>query len=141
MLSGEYEHRLDQKGRVAIPVKLRKEFPNGLVITRGFDQCIVAYAPEEWQKVSDKLSSLPTTLDKNRRLIRHVIGGAFDIELDGQGRIALPATLRQYAQIKDTVIMSGNRICLEIWSKEVWERDQMLTPEQAHQLAETMELR
>ncbi|MFA4836450.1 MAG: division/cell wall cluster transcriptional repressor MraZ [Dehalococcoidia bacterium] len=141
MLLGEYEYRIDQKGRVAIPAKLRKEFPDGLVLTRGFDKCMLAYPMAEWNKISDNFSNLPTTLDKNRRLNRLTFGRACNVELDGQGRIALPAPLRQYAQINDTVVIAGVNKYLEIWSKELWDKEQLLMDEQAWQLAEGMEFR
>jgi MraZ protein len=141
MLLGQYEYQIDQKGRIAIPPKLRKEFQGGLVITRGFDKCMVAYPLTEWRKISENFSNLPNTRDKNRRLTRITFAGAFQVEIDGQGRVALPLPLRQYAQIKETVIMAGGNTYLEIWSKELWEQEQLLMDEQAWQLAEGMEPR
>ncbi len=141
MLLGEYEYRIDQKGRLAIPAKLRKEFHDGLVLTRGFDRCMLAYPMSEWQKISEQFSTLPTTRDKNRRLIRITFASAFNVELDAQGRVALPSPLRQYAQIKDSVVIAGGNKYLEIWSKQQWEAEQLLMDEQAWQLAEGMELR
>ena len=141
MLLGEYEYRIDQKGRVAIPAKLRKEFHEGLVLTRGFDRCILVYPLSEWHKICQSFANLPITRDKNRRLIRITFAAAFCAELDGQGRIALPSPLREYAQIKDVVIMAGGNRYLEIWSKELWEKEKLLMEEQAWQLAEGMELR
>jgi len=141
MFLGEYEYRIDQKGRVAIPAKLRKEFQDGLVLTRGFDKCILAYPLPEWRKISDSFADLPTTRDKNRRLIRLTFASAFLAELDGQGRVALPSPLREYAQIKEIAIMAGGNNYLEIWGKELWEKEQQLMDEQAWQLAEGMELR
>jgi MraZ protein len=141
MLLGQYEYQIDQKGRIAIPPKLRKEFQGGLVITRGFDKCMVAYPLTEWRKISENFSNLPNTRDKNRRLTRITFSGAFQVEIDGQGRVALPRPLRQYAQIKETVMMAGGNTYLEIWSKELWEQEQLLMDEQAWQLAEGMEPR
>lgn len=141
MFLGEYEYRIDQKGRVAIPAKLRKEFQDGLVLARGFDKCILAYPLPEWRKISDSFADLPTTRDKNRRLIRLTFASAFLAELDGQGRVALPSPLREYAQIKEIAIMAGGNNYLEIWGKELWEKEQQLMDEQAWQLAEGMELR
>ena len=141
MLLGEYSYRIDQKGRVAIPARLRKEFADGLVLTRGFDRCMLVYPISEWNNISESFSSLVTTRDKNRRLIRITFANAFSAELDGQGRIALPSPLREYAQIKDTVVIAGGNKYLEIWSKKLWESEQSLMDEQAWQLAEGMELR
>ncbi|MCL0095509.1 division/cell wall cluster transcriptional repressor MraZ [Dehalococcoidia bacterium] len=141
MLLGEYEHRIDRKGRVAIPAKLRKAFQEGLVLTRGVDRCMLAYPLAEWQRICESFADLPTTRDKNRRLIRITFASAFSAELDGQGRVALPLPLREYARIKEVVVMAGVNKYLEIWSKESWEKEKQLMEEQAWQLAEGMELR
>ncbi|MBT9148852.1 MAG: Transcriptional regulator MraZ [Dehalococcoidia bacterium] len=141
MILGEYEYRIDQKGRVAIPAKLRKAFQDGLVLTRGFDRCILAYPLPEWQRICERFADLPTTRDKNRRLIRITFASAFSAELDGQGRVALPSPLREYAGIKDVAVMAGGNKYLEIWSKESWENEKLLMDERAWQLAEGMELR
>ena len=141
MLLGEYECRIDQKGRVAVPAKLRKEFPEGLVLTRGVDKCMLAYPLAEWSKVSDENEFSPFSPGKNRRLNRMIFGNAFDLELDKQGRVALPSPLRQHAQIKDIVVMVGGNKYLEIWSKESWDQEKLLMDEQAWQLAEGIEPR
>ena len=141
MLLGEYSYRIDQKGRLAIPAKLRKEFGEGLVLTRGFDRCITVYSKSEWDRISESYSNLPTNREKNRRLIRFMSTNAFSAELDGQGRIALPSPLREYAQITDTAIIATGFKYFEIWSKKLWDEEQLLMNEQAWQLAEGMELR
>lgn len=141
MLLGEYECRIDQKGRVAVPAKLRREFQGGLVLTRGVDQCILAYPALEWRKVSDEYEFSPFSPGKNRRLNRIIFGSAFDLELDRQGRVALPSPLRQHAQIRDVVVMVGGNRYLELWSKDAWENEKRLMDEQAEQLAEGIETR
>lgn len=141
MLLGEYECRIDDKGRVAIPSKLRKEFQDGLVLTRGFDRCMLIYSLPEWNRICENFSTLPTTKDNNRRLIRFNFANAFNAEIDKQGRVALPAPLRQYAHIKDVTIMAGVGRYLEIWGKESWEEEKAVMDEQAWQLAEEIELR
>jgi len=139
MILGEYEHRIDQKGRVSIPAKLRKEFKDGVVLTRGVDRCALAYPVSEWQQVSDNYELSPFSPSKNRRLNRIIFGNAFDLELDKQGRVALPTPLREHAQIKDVAIMIGGNRYLEIWGKELWEHEKRLMDEQAWQLAEGIE--
>ncbi|MDY6911952.1 MAG: division/cell wall cluster transcriptional repressor MraZ [Chloroflexota bacterium] len=141
MFLGEYEYRIDKKGRVAIPAKLRKEFLDGLVITRGFDKCLLVYPKTEWDKFSARFEFSPITPNKNRRLNRLIFSGAFSAELDGQGRVALSPPLRQYAQIDDMVVITGSNRYLEIWSKELWEQEKLLMEEEAWQLAEGIELR
>ena len=139
MFLGEYEHKIDPKGRVAIPPKFRGEFWEGIVLGRGLDRCIIAYPPPLWKEVSDKYHPLPTALSKERRMSRTIFAPSFNLELDEQGRVVLPPPLRQYAEIKETVIIAGINNYLEIWSKELWEEEQALMEEQAWQIAEGME--
>ncbi len=140
MILGEYEYRIDQKGRVAVPAKLRKEFQGGLVLTRGFDKCMLVYPVAEWQRICDSFADLPTTRDRNRRLIRLTFANAFSAELDGQGRVALPLPLREYAQIKEVAVMAGANKYLEIWGKDLWEQEK-LRMDEAWRIAEGVELR
>lgn len=127
MFMGEYSPALDDKGRVAIPVKLRKAFGpdtpmDKLIVTRGFDKCLMAFREEEWKEFVDtKLIPLPQSDPKNRNGIRFFLGGASDCELDKQGRMLIPATLLKHAEIKDDVIMLGLGNKIEIWSKEVYD--------------------
>lgn len=137
MLLGEYECRLDQKGRLAIPARLRQEFLDGIVLTRGFDTCIIAYPVHEWNNMCKDFAEIPSiTQEKNRRLIRFIFSSAFKDELDAQGRILLPSPLREYAHIKDMSVITGNNKYLEIWGKELWEKEKALMGEIAWELAE-----
>jgi len=139
MFSGEYEYRIDAKGRVAIPPKFRGEFWDGIVLARGLERCIIAYPPPIWKEMAEKFSTLPIARSKDRRIARVMFGTAFNLELDEQGRIILPPPLREYAGIKDTVVIVGLNNYLEIWSKELWEEELALMDEQAWQIAEGME--
>lgn len=141
MFSGEYEYKIDAKGRVAIPAKFRGEFWEGIVLARGLERCIIAYPPPVWTEIADKFSALPITRSRERRIGRVIFATAFSLELDEQGRVVLPPKLRQYAEIKETVIVAGINNYLEIWSKELWEQEQALMEEQAWQIAEGMERR
>ena len=138
---GNFEHRIDQKGRVAIPAKFRKEFQDGVVLTRGVDKCVIAYPVSEWQKLSEDYTFSPFSPSKNRRLNRLIFGNAFDVDLDKQGRVALPSPLRQHAQIESVAVIVGGNSYVEIWGKELWENENLLIDEQAWQLAEGMEER
>ena len=139
MFLGEYEYKIDQKGRIPLPPKFREAFKQGLVLTKGLEQCILVYPLSEWNSVAQKMATLPLTRSKARRMNRFTFASAFDLELDGQGRVALPVPLRQYAEIKDTVIIAGVNNYLELWSKESWESEGMLISEQAWQISESME--
>jgi MraZ protein len=126
MFMGEYHPTLDEKGRVAIPVKLRKAFGensviNTLVLTYGFDKCIMAFREEDWELfVRTKLVPLPQSNPTNRNWVRHLMGGARDQELDKQGRIVIPASHLEYAQIKNEVTILGLNDRIEIWATDIY---------------------
>jgi MraZ protein len=128
MFMGEYHPTLDDKGRVAIPVKLRKAFGENvvigrLVLTYGFDRCIMAFREEDWERfVREKLVSLPQSQTTSRNWMRHLMGGARDQELDRQGRIIIPASHLEYAGIKNDVTILGLNDRIEIWATEVYEQ-------------------
>ena len=139
MLLGEYEYKVDSKGRLPLPPKFRQEFINGLVLTRGLEPCVVIYTSEEFKKLADRLSNQTVTKSKMRSLNRFMFGSAFDQTLDGQGRIALPQSLRNYAQIEDTAIMVGSNKCIELWNPESWNKQRINDEEQAWQIIESLE--
>lgn len=136
IFSGEYEHRIDSQGRIAIPVRFRAAFADGVVLARGYDACITAYPITEWNRLSESLNSLQGTSADARRLFRVTFGGAYPTELDRQGRVLVPAGLRQYAGIGDAVITVGTGRYLEIWSAERWTAERDALDEQAAEIAE-----
>lgn len=123
MYRGEYSHTIDAKGRMSIPSKLRDALGDSFVVTKALDGCLMAYDLEEWARFEAKLSELPMMNEKVRKIVRHFTGGAVDADVDGQGRILIPANLREYAGlIKDTVVVGmGNRV--EIWSKDKYDTE------------------
>ena len=128
MFMGEYHPSLDEKGRVAIPVKLRKAFGdnaviNKLIITHGFDKCIMAFREEDWSDfVQNRLVSLSQAEAKNRMKIRFLLGGASECELDKQGRIIIPGYLQEYAEIQKDITILGVYDRIEIWATEAYGR-------------------
>ncbi len=136
---GEFEHKVDDKGRVPIPPKFRTELKEGLVLTPGVEKCIVVHPLSEWEKVAAALTTGTITSSKLRRLNRAIFATAFSLKLDRQGRIALPAPLRESAGIKDEVIIAGANTYLELWNKEQWEAEKALSQEQAWQIIESLE--
>jgi len=120
MFIGEYIHSLDQKGRVAIPAKCRPQLATGCVITRGLDGCLFIYSEEEWSKVAKKLSQLPISQADARAFARLMLAGAMQIDIDKQGRIVVPAYLREYAGLKGNVVITGLANRLEIWEEIAW---------------------
>lgn len=117
---GEYQHNIDEKGRMIIPAKFREELGPTFILTRGLDQCIFGYPLSEWQQLEQKLKSLPFTKKDARAFTRFFFSGAMECQLDKQGRVNITSTLRKYAKLEKecTIIGVSNRI--EIWNKEEW---------------------
>lgn len=139
MFFGEFEYKIDEKGRVPAPPKFRSALREGVVLTPGLEKCITAYPLPEWKKVAATLTTGAVSSAKLRRLNRAVFATAFSIEVDRQGRIALPAPLRQYALIEDDVVIIGANNYLELWNKELWEAEKAISQEQAGQIIESIE--
>jgi len=139
MFFGEFEYKIDEKGRVPIPPRFRRELREGLVLTPGIEKCISAYPLAEWQKIATTLTSGSVTPSKLRRLNRALFATAFSTNLDGQGRVALPPPLREYAEIVDDVIVAGANNYLELWNKVHWGEEKAVSLEQAWQIIESLE--
>jgi len=140
MFLGEYELRMDHKGRVAIPSKFRDAFRAGLVLSRGFDKCLNIYTMAEWERVAEELVSLPVTQLNPRRIARFTFSGAYDLAPDRQGRVILPAALRQYAGISDEIVMVGSYTHLQVWARDLWAGEKKFMAEHAAEIAEAVEL-
>lgn len=141
MFSGEYEYKLDEKGRVPIPPKFRRDLKEGVVLMPGVEQCINIYPVSEWKKVATTLTTGAIAPSKVRRLNRAFFATAFNLTIDGQGRIALPVPLRDYARIDDEVVVAGTNTYMELWNKEQWESEKTISQEQAWQIIESLEQR
>jgi len=139
MFLGEYEYKVDSKGRLPLPPKFRQEFGPELVLTRGVEACIVAYPVAEWQKLAETLAARNVTGSKLRKLHRYTFGSAYSLALDGQGRIVLPLTHRNYAQIDNDAIIVGANNCIEIWNPTLWNSEKASAEEQVYQIIESLE--
>ena len=120
MLTGEYTHSIDEKGRIIIPSKIRSVIGNNIIITRGMDGCLFGYSKESWENLVSKLETLPFTKKDNRNFIRFFTSGAIALKFDKQGRINIPNYLSEYANLLDDVIIIGVINRIEIWNKEKW---------------------
>lgn len=138
MFIGEYQHNVDQKGRMAVPVKFRKQFGNGAVITRGLDTCLFVFDKDEWEKLAQKLSALPLTQSNSRAFARLMFAGAHDVELDAQGRILVPDHLREYAGLAKKVVVAGVFNRLEIWDNVKWNEYKNRTEKDSGDIAEKL---
>ena len=135
---GEFQHSVDQKGRLAIPAKFREELADGAVVTRGLDKCLVIYPRIEWEGLAEKVSRLPQTQPNVRTLSRLLFSGAVDLSLDSQGRTILPQYLREYAGITANVAVIGLFQRVEVWSLEDWNAVKATTEAAGGSLAEQL---
>ena len=118
MFMGEYRHTVDPKGRLIVPSKFRELLGAEFVVTRGLDGCLFVYPMESWEAYVEELKKLPLT-DRNARLFtRFIIAGATTCELDKQGRILIPTTLREFANLKKDVLLAGMLDHIEIWDED-----------------------
>ena len=138
MFLGEFEYKIDEKGRVPVPPKFRKELREGVVLTPGVERCINLYSLAEWKKVASSLTTDSVTPNKLRSLNRAIFATAFTSSVDGQGRIALPVPLREYASIEEEVVAAGVNTYLELWSKDQWETEKAISQERAWQIIESL---
>lgn len=138
MFIGEYQHTLDEKGRIAIPVKFRGDLAAGVVVTRGLDNCLFLYPKEEWEKLAKRLSELPISKANTRAFARLMLAGAMDMEPDGQGRITLPEYLREYSGIKKSVVVAGLYNRLELWAEGAWKSYKAGTEKDSGDIAEAL---
>ena len=120
MLIGEYQHSLDSKNRMIIPSKLRDDLGRKFIITKGLDGCLYMYPAEEWQKLQEKLKSLPLSNKDARAFVRFFFAGACEVEMDKQGRGLIPQNLKEYAGIEKEIVSIGVLSRVEVWSKEKW---------------------
>ena len=118
MLIGEYQHSLDDKGRINFPSRLREDLGARFYITKGLDNCLFVYSEEEWKTLATKLAALP--ISKGRPLQRFLFAGAAEVAPDKQGRVVIPQNLREHAHIDKDVMIIGASIRAEIWDKDRW---------------------
>lgn len=117
-MKGEFQHSIDAKGRLFIPAKFREELGDSFIVTKGLDGCLFVYPRENWAVLEEKIRALP--LSKSRNLQRFFFSSATDLELDSQGRILIPAGLRQYAGLAKDVTVIGVSNRAEIWDTTAW---------------------
>lgn len=138
MFFGEYRYKLDDKGRVAMPVKFRKSLEHGAVVTRGLDTSLFLFPKEEWDKLAKKLAGLPLGRATSRALARLMLAGAMEVEVDQQGRFLVPEYLRKYAKIGKEAVIAGVYDRLEIWDLRLWEAYKRTTEHEAGDIAEQL---
>lgn len=124
MFYGEFEHAIDRKGRVIIPAKFRQalsdQHPQTLFITRGLDGCLFVFAESEWRLAESRFKQVPFTKAEGRKFNRLFFSGAVEVQPDRLGRVLIPRSLKEFAQIKQDLILVGVSNRIEIWAKEKW---------------------
>ena len=137
---GEYRHQLDEKGRLAVPAKFRNALKKGAIVTKGLDGCLFVYTMAEWSKLVEKLSQMPVSSTAARAFSRLMLAGAFEVDIDAQGRINVPNYLIEFAhlQTKNPTVVAGLMSRLEIWEEKAWNDYKKKTEPESEKLAEDL---
>lgn len=140
MLFGEYQHNIDKKGRVIIPSRLRDGLGEQFMICKGLEEnrCLYIYSLDQWEDLTERIQQMPTA--KSRTLKRFLYAGAAELECDSQGRVLIPANLREYASLEGAAYIVGASDHAEIWNSDKWlEVSEKTTPEVVAQLMEELD--
>ena len=139
LLTGEYIHSIDSKGRLIVPSKFREILGDDFVITKGLDGCLFLYPVDEWKIFEQKLSTLPRTNKNARTFTRFFLGSAVDGTLDKQGRVLISSALRSFAGLDKEVVLVGVLERVEIWDKAKWDENNAVVEENMDDIASQME--
>lgn len=138
--TSEYECKLDSKGRLVLPARIKAQLPEGggeeLVIRRGFEQCLIVYPMVEFKKVFSKISGLNEFNEEYRKLQRNFLSGVVTVELDGNGRFLVPKNMLTYAQIDKDAILVGTGNKVEMWNPTIYEKHLIQDQAELSKLAE-----
>lgn len=138
MLIGEYTHTQDEKKRISLPAKFRKELGKKVVITRGLDNCLFMYTMKSWEVVAEKLGSLSMGAADTRGFNRFMLAGAVELDIDTNGRVLIPEFLRDYAGLGSKVVFAGVHSRVEVWNEVAWKAYQSKILKSADDLAEKL---
>ena len=139
MFLGEFEYRIDDKGRMPFPPRFRPYFKDGVVVAPSPEKCLSVYTIAEWKKMADGLAAGGLSPSKLRKINRALFATAFHTNLDAQGRINLPTTLRQYAGLGEDIIVAGANNYIELWDKAAWDSEKNTDLAAAWQIIESLE--
>lgn len=138
MFIGEYTHSVDDKKRISLPSKFRKELGKNVVVTHGLDNCLLVYSTKQWQEIAAKLGSLPMGQRDTRGFGRFMLAGAVEVDVDSIGRILIPEFLRSFANLKSRVVFAGVYDRIEIWNDKEWDTYKKRIEKQADSMAEKL---
>lgn len=120
MLLGEYTHSIDDKNRISLPAKFRKEVGKKVVLTHGLDNCLFLYPLNEWEKIAEKLASLSMGQSDTRGFNRFMLAGASEVDIDAVGRMLIPDYLKEFAELDGKVVFTGVHNRIELWNEAKW---------------------
>ena len=138
MLIGEFKHTVDDKKRISMPIKFRKEIGKNIIVTKGLDNCLFLYPLKEWKNISEKLGSLGMGQSDTRGFNRFMLAGASEISVDSVGRILIPDHLKSFAGIENKVVFAGVHNRVEIWDDARWETYKTSVLKDADKMAEKL---
>lgn len=140
MLIGEYTHKIDEKGRISLPAKFRKEVGKKIIITRGLDNCLFIFTMSEWAKLSSELSSNSWLKSDTRAFNRRIFGGATEVDIDKVGRMLIPEFLKNEGELKDEneAVLVGVDNRIELWNVKTWSEYKNITDKKADEIAEKL---
>jgi len=121
---GRAIHTIDDKNRLAIPARYRQQLAQGVYLTKGMDRCLYILTPAGWSRLTERIMALPSMHADARRLQRHFFAGADHMVPDKLGRIIIPPSLRDYAELRGEVIVAGVQTRIELWNKQTWEAEE-----------------
>ena len=120
MFTGEYRHAIDEKGRIAVPVRFRASLDGGALVARWLDACLALFPTKAWDELAARVATLPLADTGARTFARFIFSGAFEVELDRQGRFVVPASLRDWAGLTAEAVIVGARDHVEVWAPARW---------------------
>lgn len=142
MLIGEYIHTIDEKNRISVPAKFRKELGKKIIITPGLGQCLFIFTVKEWEKVSKKLSNSDSDLSflkaDQRSFNRYMFGRAAEVEIDSIGRMLIPEFLKERINLKNSAAIIGVKDRIEVWNEKAWSEQKEKVAKEVEQLAEKL---
>jgi MraZ protein len=138
MLIGEYTHSIDDKNRISLPAKFRKEVGKKVVVTHGLDNCLFLYPLNEWEKIAEKLAALSMGQSDTRGFNRFMLAGATEVDVDAVGRMLIPPYLKQFANLDEKVVFAGVHNRIELWNETKWTDYKKRITGEADKLAEKL---
>ena len=138
MLIGEYKHTVDEKKRLSLPSKFRKELGKKVIITPGLDGCLFVFTEKQWKVIAEKLSQSSMLASDVRSFNRYMFGGAADATVDSIGRVLIPEFLHSHAKLGSKVVVIGVQDRVEIWNEDAWKKYKAVVEKEADTLAERL---